>query len=119
MNHLSGQGRRSSTLGASDPRHGRGAGAFGATLTTDPVYIDNEGRIALRPAKPVADTAALFNDTTGGTPDGSGTLVDVGALYDQGTLNDNFATVAAQVESLRAEVNDLKAALRDALLMRK
>lgn len=49
-------------------------------------------------AAQVADMGAL-TDSTGGTA--NGTLVDVGAVYNQATLNDNFADLAAKVTALR------------------
>lgn len=51
-----------------------------------------------------ADIGAL-TDSTGGTP--GTTIQDVGGAFDQGTLNDNFASLAAQINALRTEQRDL------------
>ena len=47
---------------------------------------------------------ALLTDSTTGTA--NDTLVDVGAVFNQGTLNDNFADLAAKVNMLLAELHD-------------
>ncbi len=51
-----------------------------------------------------ADIGAL-TDSTGGTP--GTTIQDVGGAFDQDTLNDNFASLAAQINALRTEQRDL------------
>ena len=47
---------------------------------------------------------ALLTDSTTGTA--NDTLVDVGAVFNQATLNDNFADLAAKVNMLLAELHD-------------
>jgi hypothetical protein len=49
--------------------------------------------------------AGALTDSTGGTV--NGTLVDVGVLFNQGNINDNFADCAAKINALRTAVRDL------------
>ena len=68
-----------------------------------------------------AQTQDALTDSTGGTPSASGTLVAVGdtsADDESEAINDNLASMAAQLDAARLDIADLKTeitALRDAL----
>jgi hypothetical protein len=64
-------------------------------------------RIAHIASAQADDVGALTDDTTGTA---SSTISDVGGAFSQSTLNDNFASLAEQI-------NDIRTALRDAGLM--
>lgn len=54
-------------------------------------------------------TSATLTDSTTGTADT--TVADVGAAFDQTTLNNNFADIIAQVNALRVDVDNTKQVL--------
>lgn len=51
-----------------------------------------------------AATVAAITDSTEGTADG--TLADVGAAFDQATINNNFAEVAAKINGILTALKD-------------
>lgn len=69
------------------------------TATTQKLGFWNATPI-VQPAS--ANQAALTDSTTGSTADT--TLVDVGAVFSQGNVNDNFAKVAKLVNQLRSDL---------------
>lgn len=87
--------------------------------TGDHIYYNGSAWVAVSQLPHVADPAATANalvDSTGGTPSGTYTLVDCGATYDQAKVEDNFATLAAEVNRLRADVMANNVAI-DAILV--
>ena len=68
-----------------------------------PLYlVDEDGNVVLTLG---GDTSlslpAAVDDTTTGTADTTDfTLADVGAAFNQGTLNNNFATIAALLDRI-------------------
>jgi len=64
-----------------------------------------------------ADAAPTIVDHSGGTAGGTPTARDVGAVSDVASAADAIATLAAHAAALSADLDALKAALRDAGLM--
>lgn len=72
---------------------------MGRTHFTGPVAVQDEtGKFVDLTANPKQGAIADIADNTGGVADG--TLVDVGAAFDQATLNNNFAELAAKVNAI-------------------
>lgn len=58
---------------------------------------------------PAAQTSADLTDSTTGTA--TQTINDVGATFNQSTLNDNFASVTDEIKKLVADVTELRTKL--------
>lgn len=58
-------------------------------------------------------TSATLTDSTGGTA--NTTLVDVGIVFNQAAINDNFADVAAQINALIVDITNVKGVLNSVI----
>lgn len=91
--------------GAAYLQGGTGASADGFADLRSPagtsrlkVNATGIGAFAVTPAAQSADMGAL-TDSTGGTA--NGTMVDVGAVFSQSNINDNFADCGAKITAIR------------------
>lgn len=73
------------------------ANTFAGYIVSDAASADTEGEIHLNPSPLAAAIVSLTDSTTGTAND---TLVDVGAAFNQATLNSNFADLAAKVNAI-------------------
>ena len=77
----------------------KGLGFWGATPVVQPASA-NQAAVA-------AQTQDTLTDNTTGTA--NTTLVDVGIVFSQAAINDNFADVAAQLAKVKADIAAIKA----------
>lgn len=114
---LTGAGRRAQSLGTGDPRERRLAQSLAdpANFVAEPIVVDAQGNITLKPAQAVSTALTgspkTITDSTGGTASSTPALVDAGVAYSQANANNNAATLAAQYNELLTRVNSLEAAV--------
>lgn len=84
-----------------------GLGFFGVTPVARPsAYTQTYATATKTHSNP---TSATLTDSTTGTPDT--TVADVGLIFSQATLNNNFADLIAQINALRNDVINVKGVL--------
>ncbi len=69
------------------------------------------GQVSLTPDNGAASDTTLT--AAAGTAIGTKILADVGSSFNQGTLNNNFKTIAGEVARVNARLNNIEARLND------
>lgn len=75
--------------------------------------VDSIGAQAAAVADAAAATVTALTDSSTGTADG--TVADVGASFNQTTLNNNMAEFATEINALVADVADIRTQVNDIL----
>jgi hypothetical protein len=112
-------GRLAASLGPDDPRARRFANALATpeNLVSAPIVVSPEGTITLKPAAavatPSATTQSSILDFSGGTAGTPATINSTGGA----TADDNFATLATEMNNLISRMNALESSVRRLVLV--